>query len=154
MSARMILLLQLLYRFKVAINCPTLVHMIRCIKDWYIIQWTLVFFPFMHMWWHHDDIIRFLVNLTFLIILLLKRKEKSNGYAWASHAEIKQHTHTHKALTGHVDAKNLISQRRQSDCMGVTAKGTFLYLTSPFNLVHDIWRRYSMQIYIVYWNIM
>ena len=31
------------------------------------------------------------------------------------HAQIRQHTHMHKAVTGCVEAKKLFSRRRQSD---------------------------------------
>ena len=37
-----------------------------------------------------------------------------NGYTRA-YAQIMQHTHTHKAVTGRVEAKMLLSRRRQSN---------------------------------------
>ena len=36
------------------------------------------------------------------------------GYTWA-YAQIIQHKHTHKAVTGRVEAKKLLSRRRQSN---------------------------------------
>ena len=54
-----------------------------------------------------------------------------NGYKQA-YAQIMQHTHTHKAVTGHVEAKKLLSRQRQSnyrpmkahDYNGVTPVGS------------------------------
>ena len=37
-----------------------------------------------------------------------------NGYTWA-YVQIMQHTHTHKAVTGRVETKKLLSRRRQSN---------------------------------------
>ena len=42
------------------------------------------------------------------------RERLRNGYTQA-HAQIMQHTHTHKAVTGCVEPKKLLSRRRQSN---------------------------------------
>ena len=44
---------------------------------------------------------------------LCMRVRLCNGYTRA-YAQIMQHTHTHKAVTGRVEAKTLLSRRRQS----------------------------------------
>ena len=46
-------------------------------------------------------------------LLHCMRVRLRNGYTWA-YAQIMQHTYTHKAVTQRVEAKKLISRRRQS----------------------------------------
>ena len=41
------------------------------------------------------------------------RMQLRNGYTQA-YVQIMQHTHTHKTVTGRVEAKKLLSRRRQS----------------------------------------
>ena len=47
-------------------------------------------------------------------LLYCMRVRLRNGYTQA-YAQIMQHTHTHKAVTGPVEAKKLLSRRRQSN---------------------------------------
>ena len=62
-------------------------------------------------------------------LLHCMRVRLRNGYTQA-YAQIMQRTHTHKAVTGRVEAKELLSRRRQSNYRG---KGlmqvTYLRLT-------------------------
>ena len=47
-------------------------------------------------------------------LLHCMRVRLHNGYTQA-YAQIMQHTHMHKAVTGRVEAKKLLSRRRQSN---------------------------------------
>ena len=48
------------------------------------------------------------------VLLHCMRVRLCNGYTRA-YAQIMQHTHTHKAVTGRAEAKKLFSRRRQSN---------------------------------------
>ena len=52
------------------------------------------------------------------ILLHCMRVRLRNGYTQA-YAQIMQHTHMHKAVTGRVEAKKLLSRRRQSNYSGL-----------------------------------
>ena len=52
-----------------------------------------------------------------------------NGYTQA-YAQKMQHTHTHKAVTGRVEAKNVLSRRRQSNYSGSSNSRVVVAVTS------------------------
>ena len=53
-----------------------------------------------------------------------------NGYTQA-YVQIMQHTYTHKAVTGRVEAKKLLSRRRQSNYKSLVIAGSPVVLSEP-----------------------
>ena len=62
------------------------------------------------LWWESN----FLASTLPVTAQPCMRMRLRNGYT-RGYAQIMQHTHTHKAVTGRVEAKKLLSRRRQSN---------------------------------------
>ena len=59
------------------------------------------------------------------------RVQLRNGYTQA-YAQIMQHTHTHTAVTGRIEAKKLLSRRRQSNYRVPTVQKLNTFVTELY----------------------